>query len=92
MLFSNQIPKDSPKLGPYTSQGPRLVVVFGSTESHSMSAVEDTSQTIGFRAKVEFKTGKHNSINMLIVNNIISNASDFGVPGVPMGDSNKCMV
>lgn len=65
LMFSNRIPKDSPKLGPYTSQGPRLVVVFGSTEAHTMGALEDTSQTTGFRAKVEFKTGEHSmGINM----------------------------
>ncbi|KAI1702286.1 CUB domain-containing protein [Ditylenchus destructor] len=81
----DRLPSNSPKFGPYTSQGPRIVIVFGSVDTAAADSSQADSSTAlatksrengrevhGFRARVEFKT-------------------DFGVPGESMGDSNKCM-
>lgn len=40
-------------MGPYTSQGPRMVILFGSLDK----PVDDKIRPIGFRARIEFKTG-----------------------------------
>jgi hypothetical protein len=51
-MLCERIPKGSPKLGPYISVGPRMIVLFGSVET----PMEDGNPPYGFRAKVEFKT------------------------------------
>lgn len=53
-MLCDRIPKGSKKLGPYESQGPRMVVLFGSTETPD----DDGQRPFGFRAKVEFRTGE----------------------------------
>ncbi|VDK44021.1 unnamed protein product [Gongylonema pulchrum] len=45
----------SPALGPYISDGPRLVLVFSSNEKVSDG---DGQIPLGFRAKIQFKTGE----------------------------------
>ena len=51
----------SPKLGPYTSQGPRIVIVFGSVDGNAAGkASSELAPPFGFRARVEFKTGTFN--------------------------------
>jgi hypothetical protein len=51
----DQPQRGSSKLGPYTSQGPRMVLVFGSLTSTTPQI--NKSGPFGFRARVEFKTG-----------------------------------
>uniref|UniRef100_A0A9J2PDU0 CUB domain-containing protein n=1 Tax=Ascaris lumbricoides TaxID=6252 RepID=A0A9J2PDU0_ASCLU len=63
-----RIPEGSEALGPYASDGPRMVLVFSSFDR----VTADEQTPFGFRAKIEFKT-------------------DFGIPGDPGGDSNKCL-
>ena len=49
------------KAGPYTSQGPRMIVVFSSSENATRNNKFDIGdEEIGFKAKIEFKTGKFN--------------------------------
>uniref|UniRef100_A0A183F0W2 CUB domain-containing protein n=1 Tax=Gongylonema pulchrum TaxID=637853 RepID=A0A183F0W2_9BILA len=45
----------SPALGPYISDGPRMVLVFSSNEKVSDG---DGQVPLGFRAKIQFKTGE----------------------------------
>lgn len=45
----------SPALGPYISDGPRMVLVFSSNEKISPNG--DGNQPLGFKAKIQFKTG-----------------------------------
>lgn len=52
--------KGSSKLGPYTSQGPRMVLVFGSLTSTRPQV--NQPGPFGFRARVEFKTGLYKLI------------------------------
>ncbi|VDK75353.1 unnamed protein product, partial [Cylicostephanus goldi] len=49
-----RIPASSPLMGPYVSEGPRMVVQFGTTDK----LVTDGLRPNGFKAKVEFKTGR----------------------------------
>ena len=44
---------DSPLLGPYISEGPRMTVQFGST-----TVPPDNLLPLGFKAQIDFKTGK----------------------------------
>ncbi|CAD5206954.1 unnamed protein product [Bursaphelenchus okinawaensis] len=48
----HRIAHGSPRLGPYTSQGPRMVLVFGSLNDLPQTA----ALPLGFKARVEFKT------------------------------------
>lgn len=49
----HRLPAGHLKLGPYTSQGPRMVLVFG-TAAEQPGAAEP--RPLGFRAHIEFKT------------------------------------
>ncbi|KHN72567.1 Cubilin [Toxocara canis] len=64
----DRLPEGSEALGPYVSDGPRMVLVFSSFDR----VTADKQTSFGFRAKIQFKT-------------------DFGIPGDPVGDSNKCL-
>uniref|UniRef100_A0A914CE37 CUB domain-containing protein n=1 Tax=Acrobeloides nanus TaxID=290746 RepID=A0A914CE37_9BILA len=68
VTLCERLPLGAEAMGPYTSQGPRMVVLFGSLDQ----PISDGQKPLGFRARVEFKT-------------------DFGIPGEPVGDSNKCL-
>uniref|UniRef100_A0A1I7XFW7 CUB domain-containing protein n=1 Tax=Heterorhabditis bacteriophora TaxID=37862 RepID=A0A1I7XFW7_HETBA len=74
----DRIAPDSPLMGPYVSEGPRMVVQFGTTDK----IITDELVPFGFKAKVEFKTGQEK--HFLLIH------SDFGVAGEPMGTSNEC--
>ncbi|UMM15420.1 hypothetical protein L5515_002825 [Caenorhabditis briggsae] len=51
VTLCERIPSDSPLLGPYISEGPRMVMQFGSTDTR-----DDRITPIGFKATIEFKT------------------------------------
>ncbi|CAD21658.1 CUB domain-containing protein [Caenorhabditis elegans] len=51
VTLCERIPPNSPLLGPYISEGPRMVMQFGSTETR-----DDNISPIGFKATIEFKT------------------------------------
>ena len=69
-LLCDRIPAGSPRLGPYVSQGPRIVLIFSSMEREQSVFPAphgfrfDDVQNLGiygafsiFRARIEFKTG-----------------------------------
>lgn len=72
----NKVTKGSAKLGPYTSTGPRMVVVFGSLVSVMPQVTHQGP--FGFKARVEFKTGKFEKFISCIIFIVFA---DFGVPG-----------
>lgn len=68
VILCGQIANGLKELGPYTSIGPRIVVVFGSAD---LSKNEKRQQNQhGFKAKIEFKTGSKN-FNKINKNNLI---------------------
>uniref|UniRef100_A0A915Q495 CUB domain-containing protein n=1 Tax=Setaria digitata TaxID=48799 RepID=A0A915Q495_9BILA len=52
-MLCDRLKDDSPALGPYISNGPRMVLVFSSNERTSDG---DGQEPLGFRAKIQFKT------------------------------------
>uniref|UniRef100_A0A8R1DXR6 CUB domain-containing protein n=1 Tax=Caenorhabditis japonica TaxID=281687 RepID=A0A8R1DXR6_CAEJA len=51
VTLCERIPSGSPLLGPYVSEGPRMVMQFGSTDTR-----DDQISPIGFKATIEFRT------------------------------------
>lgn len=54
VTLCERLPLGAEAMGPYTSQGPRMVVLFGSLDQ----PISDGQKPLGFRARVEFKTGR----------------------------------
>ncbi|VDO50517.1 unnamed protein product [Onchocerca flexuosa] len=52
-VICDRIQDGSPVLGPYISNGPRMVLVFNSNEKISQG---DGQEPLGFKAKIQFKT------------------------------------
>uniref|UniRef100_A0A914XX19 CUB domain-containing protein n=1 Tax=Panagrolaimus superbus TaxID=310955 RepID=A0A914XX19_9BILA len=57
VTLCDKLKPGSDKYGPYISQGPRMIVVFSSSENASKNSIE-MDEPLGFKAKIEFKTGK----------------------------------
>lgn len=56
VILCGQLKNGSKELGPYTSIGPRIVVVFGSADfNQNNNSIKKNKY--GFRAKIDFKTG-----------------------------------
>lgn len=88
-ILCDRIPAGSANLGPFVSQGPRIVLVFSSVDGTQQAQLGPAPY--GFRARVEFKTGRAGIGREWGKGvELFESFTDFGIAGESIGGSNRC--